>query len=172
MTQKAAQITVGQRIMTAARAVISGRLAVQRKPGYCLMLTRQVVESALGFSDGGFYRRFIVVKADPKHEGYWARDAQKSLRAQKFNVRLDALLPGDLLFNDRVSKPYGHVGIYIGAYTYTNSQGRKVTIDGVLENTDSRRGVRLGGAVAVTPLELWQPTEAFRIPDHEIRGVK
>jgi hypothetical protein len=42
-------------------------------------------------------------------------------------------------------------------------------IAGVLENTDSSRGFRLGGAVAITEISRFAPTEAFRIPDNVIR---
>lgn len=172
MTAKAstpAPLTVSQKIMTAAQAVISGRLRVEREPGFCLKLTRQVIEAGLGFSDGGFYRRFMTVKAEPKHEGWWARDAQKSLREAGYSVRLDELQPGDILCNHEVSKPYGHIGVYVGRVTLGTGRSAVTYDRAVLENTDSRRGFRLGGAVAVTPLNQFAPTEAFRIPDSAVR---
>lgn len=154
-------------IRLAAFQVVSGALAVERAPGFCLKLTRQVVEYALKLGDGGFYRRFVAVKVDPKHEGFWARDAQKSLRQLGWGVRLDSLKGGEIVCNHRVSKPYGHIGVYVGTVTLppTGNRPARTLTDMVLENTDSRRGIRLGGAVALTPLAEFDPDEAFRVPD-------
>lgn len=130
------------------------------------MLTRQVAEHGLGLPDTGFYR-WVATKAEPvPHPGYWARDAQKSMRHLGWGVALANIVPGAIVCNSRVSKPYGHIGIYMGTVTVTDAKGvRRVLTDVVLENTDSSRGYRLGGAVALTDLGRFDPDEVFVVPN-------
>lgn len=147
-----------------ARTFRNGR-SPETSPGYCLKFVRQAVEAALKLGDTGFYR-VITERADPKHSGFWARDAQKSMRALGWSVSPDLengqLEPGDIVCNFRVSKPYGHIGIYVGEVAISSTSTLKVPC--VIENQDARRGKRVLGAISITPLTTFDPDEAFRVP--------
>jgi len=151
-------------ILSEAYRVIAGKLPVPTKPGMCLAMVRHIVEEAFDVEPYGFYRRLIipnfhlregewlatVSSSTNGHDAispYWARGAERALRdAGLARHNVSDMLPGDLLFSWMVSRPYGHVGIYL---------------DGglVLENTTAERGWLNDkmGAVRITPLREFSP---------------
>ena len=144
---------MNERIREAAYRVLRGTLKVEKRPGYCLKLVRQIVEDALDMAPGDFYRVFVYphfhLNPGETYEDikpYWARGAERALREQGFMVHIDQAKPGDLVFSYRVSRPYGHVGILL--------DGKMV-----LENTTARRGWNRNdmGAIRYTPMREWGP---------------
>lgn len=135
------------KIVGSAIRAAAALLPIERTPGYCLKAARQIVENALGKADGWFYT--LMQPGATRN----AATAESQLRAKGWAVAVEQAQPGDLVFNGRVSLPDGHVGILIGPGV-------------VLENTTAQRGVRLGGALALTPLGQFGPvTTVIRIPE-------
>ena len=131
--------------LLAALLAIGGLLKVERTPGYCLKVVRQVEEKARGWRDGQFYD---LIPNAPRT----ALGAELALKARGWEVPASDARPGDIVFNGRVSLPEGHVG--------------RLVADGlVLENTTAARGVRLGGALALTPLAQFGVTTVIRLPE-------
>ena len=148
-------------IVETGLAVLAGHLRPVSRPGYCLAFVRQVVERALGMEDGEFYRRFVDPYFAPRAgervgvdiSPRWARGAERALRAAGLTVPVGAAEPGDILFDYRVSRPYGHVGILMPGGL-------------VLENTTANRGWRRPdrGAIRLTPMREWGvPTTVIRL---------
>jgi hypothetical protein len=142
---------VNGRIVAAAWDVVRGELVVETRPMFCLKVVRQIVEHAMRWKPGEFYRRYWTHKVEENRTAEpWARDLERSLR----NRGLAAKEPqaGDLVFNFRAAWPYGHVGVML-----SNSV--------VLENTPSNRGFSRGN-IRLVPLKEWgTPTTVIRLKE-------
>lgn len=139
-------MTTAQRIINAALRGAMGLIQVERNPNLCLKFARQSVEAGLKKPDGWFYS---LMPNGAKRD---AATAEITLKAKGWAVPINEAQPGDLAFNGNVSRPYGHVGVIVAPGV-------------VLENTSSARGIRFGGAIAMTLLTQFNPTTIIRLPE-------
>lgn len=143
---------------TCWRIAAGNPLLNQLEHGWCLMGARMIVEYALHWKDMEFYRRFGRARTTQGAEArsdwsWWAADIEKSMKELGFAVNGDAKKPGDLVFNYRAAKPYGHVGIYAGRNLILE------VVDPVYRpNSFSRR------SICFTPFPDWEPTLVARLP--------
>lgn len=149
-----------RQVVRAALDALEGKYEVERRPWYCLAFVRQVVERAFDWPPYDFYRRLREGMTDEQYRRRWAVDAEAACRRLGWDVPVAEMHPGDILFAAGASKPYGHVGIYVGEQVKNG-----VRAEYVVENTSSRRGHRYGGALALTPLDRWDKiTAVVRVP--------
>ena len=154
---------MNEQIRAAAYAAARGELLVPSSSGMCLALVRIVVERALWEGRREFYRRYLVAETsmrDGKDKGNaltdpWANDLAASMKALGYGVELEDRQPGDLIFNWKGAKPYGHVGLLL-------EHGQ------VLENirvSYRPKSIHLGRHLSLTPLELFSYTLIARLQE-------
>lgn len=122
--------------------------AAKFKPNWCAWLVRQVVEKAIGGRWAVSQDVYAVTQYNDDVDGTNANDYAQSSRRLKLD-HPGPPQPGDILFAEGVSLPWGHIGIFLGEYNGVPS---------VLENTRANRGVGCYGATSrarVTPLANW-----------------
>lgn len=122
--------------------------------GYCLRVTRQIVERALGLAEGEFYTRYRThVSERNTSDKPWAIDIQKSLREGGYGVSFAERQEGDIICTHEIA-PQGHIGVL-----YSPSL--------LVENTGSRRGVQISGHNRLSRVDLWPASpssiEIFRL---------
>ena len=86
--------------------------------------------------------------ADP-----WTSDLESSMKYLGYGVKSEDRQPGDLIFNWRGAKPYGHVGLLL-------EHGQ------VLENIKTSyrpKSIHLGRHLSLTPLENFSHTLIARL---------
>lgn len=148
-------MTTNDKIVESAYRALLGQLKVENSSGgWCLRVTRQIVQDALGINHDEFYHRFLTVKASGTDAVVpYARDVQVSLRGLGYQVSDVGVLPGDLFFSWK-PMPYGHVGVVLS--------------DGyVLENFAGSRAVARNRFLCVSKLDdvrKSMPLEFFRLP--------
>ena len=135
--------------------VLSGKLVVDARPYYCLSTVRGVIEAAMGWCWGEFYKRYLITKADgtdPNEPA--ARDMQKSLRQLGYDVKPEDRQAGDIITNWKLAYPYGHIAILL-------------TKDLILENSPTHRpGAYRNGELSITPYSAFpEPVELFRLQE-------
>jgi hypothetical protein len=128
--------------------------------GWCLRLVRAVVERAEGLPDMGFYNKYVKQKADPPHDGFIARDAEKSLRALGYAIKPDQVMPGDLVFKFDVKYNsdfwVGHVGIIIAQGVVLENARPEWRNGGLFDNK---------GNVLLSDFEQWPAVTTYiRLP--------
>lgn len=140
-------MSYAQKIVSAALAGAAGLFTVERAQGFCLKFSRQCIEKALGKPSHWLYSLM------PGDTPRTALGAEQALRKKGWAVPVTEMRPGDLVFNGKVSLPDGHVGLCVA--------------DGlILENTTAQRGVRFGGAIALTTVKQFGPvTTVIRLPE-------
>lgn len=154
-------MTVGEKIANKALVALS-EPDTERRPFFCLAFVRDVIEEALGLPPYQLYAALAEGMTPQQYRRRWAVDAEMACRKLGYAVvtdRKNPIRPGDIVFSDS-TPPYGHVGIV-------------VEVDGrlhVAENTASRQRQRKygrgGGALAVTPLSVWdRVTTVVRLPE-------
>lgn len=157
-------------VVDAAYRMLSGQLKAPEHAGFCLQLTRVVIEAAYDMKPYEFYkwRTHVVERAEGDGNEPWARDMERSLRfasmaydfGDKRYVSFDDIIaecePGDLLFRWDVARTkqgtfVGHVGILMPGGM-------------VLENVDPRHRSRsfFRGVTALTPLTDFRVTTAIK----------
>jgi hypothetical protein len=152
--------TKARRVARAALDALEGKYPVERRPWYCLAFVREVLEHAHNWPPYEFYRRLEAGMTQEQYRRRWAVDAEAACRNLGWDVPLEEMRPGDILFAGNASTPYGHVGIYVGEQVKDGVKAKYVA-----ENTSSRRGHRYGGALALTPLDRWDKvTTVARVP--------
>lgn len=133
---------------------------------YCLKLARLIVEDALFEGRVEFYDRYLVARTTQGHEKRddwtpWAADAEASMKKLGFAVPFSDRQAGDLVFNYRAARPYGHVGVLIEPNL-------------VLENIRPEyrpRSIHIAGKhfLSLTPLEHFEHTLVARLQPRESR---
>jgi hypothetical protein len=170
-------VSTNELVVDSAYKVLRGEMTVPTEAGYCLQLTRLIVEDACNLEPWGFYkwRTHIVERAPTDDTAPWARDMERSLNAAGMSiagpmldpkVREDRYVPmvvlaslvepGDLLFRWDVARTragtfIGHVGILLPGGV-------------VLENVSpgSRPNSFRRNVTSVTPLKFFPVTLAVR----------
>lgn len=145
-------------IVAAAQRAIQGEIAVPSKPGLCLALVRMVVEAGCFGGRYEFYDRYLVARTTqggPNRRDWtpWAADLEASMKRLGYAESLANREPGDLIFNFRAAKPYGHVAILVER-------------DLVLENIKDEyrpKSKHLGRYLSLTPLERFPRTLLARL---------
>jgi hypothetical protein len=156
-----------QAVLGAARRIAAGlnlgngvlTTTAKFEPNYCARFVREVVEFALG-ERWGVYSKASVIATLDQIEGTNAIDYLEAARALGLQ-RKGVLKPGDILFQDNVSLPYGHISIYIGDWNGVPS---------VVENTSANRGVDPYGSgtrVRVTALSSFGAYSFAASPERE-----
>lgn len=143
----------------------AGGVDLHTEHGWCLALTRRVVETALGWADGSFYTRYGRERVErapgPNATAWWARDLERSMRNLGLAVDPAAAQAGDLVFNwraavDRHGVYVGHVGVLTHG-------------DLVLENINPAHRPqslrRRASTIVLTPRATFPVTTAIRIPE-------
>jgi hypothetical protein len=144
-------VPLATRIVAAAFAGLEQKISnIPLEPMYCLKFARRVVETALGLSDGGFYRLVTGVDSTPS-----AVELEHLLRKQKPSWVVTYAQAGDLVFWDRLPPEFGHVGIvvpYRGAFW-------------VAQNTViQHKGIDYPGALRLVKLsDMLKPSSIIRI---------
>lgn len=132
-------------------------------PYYCAKFARTVIENALKKPAGWFYSKIVTRRSAGNTTSPWlpyAADIEESCKP--WAIALDQIKPGDLVFRGDVSKPYGHIGIYVG-----NVDGIE---HGIAENTANTKGKHYAGALYLTPMRLWgTPTLIARLPESVLK---
>jgi hypothetical protein len=149
------QKSTNQKIVESSYKALLGQTIVENgSSGWCLRVTRQIIQDALRISHGEFYSRFLTMKASETDPNVpYARDIQISLRSLGYTVNETDVIPGDLFFSWK-PMPYGHVGIVLAP-------------EYVLENSTGSRAVARNGFLCVSRLDdvkRVMPVEFFRIP--------
>jgi hypothetical protein len=140
------EVSANLLIVLATTFALNGRLA-EPQANYCLRFVREIVEYAYGLEPGEFYRLWWTHRVpENKTAEPWARDMERSFRAQGFGV--PQARAGDLVFNYRVAIPYGHVGVMITD---------QLVLDVWPEGSSA--------ILRLVPLYEWNPTTIVRLPD-------
>lgn len=144
-----------KKIVEAAYRAMFGQFPVENSSGgWCLRVTRQIVQEALGIDHAEFYKRYMPEKAEGTDPNVpYARDVQLSLRNLGYGVKEEDILPGDIFCSWR-PLPYGHIGIVLSK-------------EHVLENIASSRVVasnRFLGVSRIDSIKKRVPLEFFRLP--------
>ena len=170
-------MNVNESVVDSAYKVLRGEMTVPTEPGYCLQLTRLIVEDACKLEPWGFYkwRTHPVERADGDDQSPWARDMERSLKLAGMSVAeptsapkttedryvpmvelVSVTEPGDLLFRWDVARTkagtfIGHVGVLLPGGV-------------VLENVSpqSRPNSFKRTVTSLTPLRLFPVTLAVR----------
>lgn len=137
--------TAGENIRGAMLAYMDGFLSIHDdEPGYCLRVTRQLVQFGLRWDYDDFYTVFHSHPVEDEPEGAkWARSAMRSLREQGRRVAFSdtepivfsEVQPGDIYTNHKIGGPIGHIGVLLSGGV--NAQ--------IIENTSTKRGVKISG---------------------------
>lgn len=150
------------RIQRSIGLVISGALALETRPKYCLRAVRQVIEHANGWEERRFFQELDWEKyRTPENlaqapDTPWARSIEEAFIQRGWVVPVEQARAGDPVFS-RVPEDQGHVGL-LG----TGPDGQLW----VLENAEVRRGQHLRGALNWVPLAEWLGlTTVGRLPD-------
>ena len=168
-------MTPNEKVVQAAYDALNGKVTLPTQSGFCLQHTRLIVERAHGLPSHGWYkwRTHIVERAAGDDTAPWARDMERSMKMNGFEVvspeagsrylteeQLTHAQPGDILFRWDVYKTkagtfVGHVGILMpGGLVYENI------------NPNSRRTSYQLGVNALTPLKDFATTLVARFdPD-------
>lgn len=135
---------MNQRIVKAILDALAGKIPVETRPMYCLKVVRQIVEAAMGWAPGEFYRRYLTHRVEENTTNVpWARDMERSLRRSGFEVANP--VAGALVFSHVTARPYGHVGILL-------------TPELVFENSPTPRGWRhTRHNLQLVPFNNWVP---------------
>lgn len=148
-------MTSNQKILASAYKAMLGQITVENSAsGWCLRVTRQIVQDALDIDHTEFYKRYMHKKAqntDPVIP--YARDVQVSLRDLGYQISKEDIQPGDI-FCSWKPMPYGHIGIVLDS-------------EHALENSSGVRFVARRGFLGVSKLEDIEkvmPLEFFRLP--------
>jgi hypothetical protein len=144
-----------KKIVESAYKAMFGQLAVENSAGgWCLRVTRQIIQDALKIDHAEFYKRYMQHKAsgtDPNVP--FARDVQLSLRNLGYGVSESDILPGDLFFSWK-PMPWGHVGIVLNS-------------EYAIENLSGNRPIARNKFLCVSRIEdikKTMPLEFFRLP--------
>lgn len=115
-------------ILNSAHQALRGDLkVVDHASGFCLRAVREVLEHAFLMKPHAFYATYLshrVERYQNDNTDPWARDMERSLRAQGMAVPIAERLPGDLVFQWKAAPTgsrspeghpnyYGHVGILL-----------------------------------------------------------
>ena len=148
-------MTPSQKIAEAAlRYATSGLTIYDEAPGNCLMVTRLLVQEALGWTYDQFYS-LMTERVEGNEVGApWARSMQRSLRSSPYALRIpfEQRAPGDLVFAHDLAEQ-GHVAVIVA---------REGDVTQVVENSASKRGRPLSGFNRQSRLEDW-PTKQFEV---------
>lgn len=125
--------------------------------GYCLKAVRVLVEKSLGWEPFQFYEKYGVTRTSGAPPGrqdwsWWASDIEASMKQLGLAVPYDERQPGDLVFNYRAAKPYGHVGLLLE---------RPLVLE--LVSPEYRPTSMSRSNVCLTRLAGWQPTLIARL---------
>jgi hypothetical protein len=108
---------MNERISEVAWQFARGVYTSPRQPFLCLRLTRLIVEKALGVN---FYQSYGVARTTqerPKDQwgkpdmDWFASDIEASMKKLGFAIPAKDRQPGDLVFNHKAARPYGHVAV-------------------------------------------------------------
>jgi hypothetical protein len=134
-------MTPNERVVKAAYEAINGKIKLPTTSGFCLQHTRIIIERAHGLPSHGWYawRTHPVERLPGDDKDPWARDMERSLRANGFAVESPTTgnrylteeqvsngIPGDIVFRWDLYKTkagsfVGHVGILLpGGVVYEN----------------------------------------------------
>jgi hypothetical protein len=163
ISSNATTSTANAAVLRVANQVIAGDLAgitadTRTKTGWCAQLVRQVVERALGVGKMQWKLAQESIRVDDNEEDNGTDANDYAQAAKNLGWATNALEPGNILFQQTVSLPWGHVGIYLGLVSGVPS---------VLENTTANRGVAVPGApmIRVTPLSAFGAHDLISTPD-------
>lgn len=143
-------------------ASLTGKLDVPERANACLAYVRIVVEEAYGMAPFEFYTHFGVRWSSMARVGrtdftWRAADIEASMRELGFTVPYEQRRAGDLVFNYRSLRPYGHVGILISPDLMAESIG----------TAPRPHSLEVGRYLRVTPLHTLGVTSVVRLPPRD-----
>lgn len=165
-------MNASEKIVEAALAGVRGEISLPRAlpGGWCLRMTRVVIEKAFGWQDGELYWRYPAKLSTktPEPRNYWARDIQASFRAAGYGVSTFDAMPGDVICHWRAAKNQygdyvGHVGILVPF-----AGGEMRLLENIHPTHRESFGAFANGALSLTPWERWKEgreVECFRLPE-------
>lgn len=160
-------------VVESAYKVLRGELAAPQESGYCLTLVRLIIQDAYNLTYDEFYAHRTDPVPRPNLSTPWARDMERSFRAQGMAVPIPVTWGpnGDSRYIDTNDKRLKPGDLLFRSDTATNSAGMDVghvavLMPGklVLENIDPQyRPKSLSrGVTSLTPLGNWPVTTAIR----------
>ncbi len=163
ISSNATTSTANAAVLRVANQVVAGDLAgitpdTRTKTGWCAQLVRQVVERALGVGIMQWKLAQESIRVDDNEEDNGTDANDYAQAAKNLGWAKNTLEAGDIIYQQTVSLPWGHVAIYLGLVSGVPS---------VLENTTANRGIPVPGApmIRVTPLSAFGAYDLISTPD-------
>jgi hypothetical protein len=157
-----------ERIRASAIRMARGDLGTPPGPGLCLTLVRLVIEHALYRGQYRLYAERLPVgtsrrtgdQVGRQREDPWAADFEASAKHLGLAVPYGDRQAGDVIFNYRKPKPYGHVGVLLD---------RNLVLEAV--NPAYRpHSIHLRNGLVLTPTEHFPTTLVARLPEADQEG--
>lgn len=153
-------MTTNDVIVKTVHAVMRGELDVEMRPGFCLKVVRQIIESACDMPSHTLYKDYVTEWVQPagypRDNGHWARDFERSLRNKGMAIDPGDAAPGDILC--RWDTAWSNAwGAYIGHVAIVMPDGF------VFENVNPKyRKHPMARAALVLAPHQWEPSTVIR----------